>query len=122
MDKKTILVVDDEGDTRYLLKEFFTTAGFNVLLCENGTLAIPHISKADLFITDFNMPGGMNGAELNKITKREKPGMPVIIMTGAPLDVPVDHLANKVIEKPFKFEQLEEVIADLLKEKGGCCD
>ncbi len=118
--KKTILVVDDEGDMRYLLKKFFTTAGFNVLLCENGMFATPHISKADLLITDFDMIG-MNGAELTKIAKREKPGMPVIIMTGNSWNVPVNHLADRVIDKPFKFKQLEKVIADLLKEEGGCC-
>ncbi len=113
--EKTILVVDDVGSIRYLLKEFLTIAGFNVLLCENSNLAIPHMSKADLLITDFSMPPGMNGAELTKIAKREKPELPVIIVTGDPGDIPADHLADKVMIKPFGFEQLKEVIANLLR-------
>ncbi len=121
MDKKTILVVDDVGNIRYLLKEFLTIAGFNVLLFENGNLAIPYISKADLLITDFKMTG-MNGADLTIVAKLKKPDMPVIIITGDPGDIPTDHLADKVIVKPFGLEQLREIIADLLKEEreGGC--
>lgn len=115
MDKKTILVADDKEDIRSLLEDFLTTVGYNVLPCENGGLAIPHISKADLLITDFNMPPGMNGAELTEIAKRQKPGLPVIIMTGDPRDIPTDHLADAVVKKPFEIRQLKKVIADLLQ-------
>ncbi len=115
MDKKTILVVDDEGGLRDLLGMSIANNGYETIICEDSEHAVPRINQADLLITDFNMPGGMNGAELTKIAKREKPNMPVIIMTGTPLDIPSDHLADKVLEKPFKFEQLKEVIADLLQ-------
>ena len=115
MDKKTILVVDDEIGIRQLTEMSLAGIGYNPIICENSEQAIPHISSADLLITDLNMPGGINGAELTKIAKREKPNMPVIIMTGDPGDIPADHLADKVICKPFEFEQLKEVIADLLQ-------
>ncbi len=117
MAKKTILVVDDIESIRDLLEDFLTMFGYNPIICENGEHAIPHISSADLLITDFNMPR-MNGAELTKIVKRGKPDMPVIIITAAPENIPIDHLADKVIEKPFGIEQLREAIADLLKKEG----
>jgi len=119
MDRKTVLIVDNENGIRDLLGMSLAGAGYNPVLCEDGKHAILYISNADLIITDFSMPGGMNGAELTKIAKREKPGMPVIIMTGTPLEIPSDHLADQVIEKPFKFEQLREAVANLLQ-KGGC--
>ena len=117
--EQTILFVDDSIDKDMmgdLLKEFFTDIGYNPIICGNAEDAITHINKADLLITDFHMPG-MNGDKLTKIAKREKPDMPVIIMTCTPWDIPVDHLADKVqvIEKPFKIEQFEKVIADLLR-------
>lgn len=112
---KTILVVDDEREMRSLLKDSLTIVGYNVLPCENGGLAIEYISKADLLITDFSMPPGINGAELTEIAKRQKPGLPVIIMTADPGKVPANHLADKVINKPFRVEELKKVIADLLQ-------
>ena len=117
MAKKTILVVDDVASIRTLIDDCLTMFGYNPIICEDGEHAIPHISSADLLITDFNMPR-MNGAELAKIVKLGKPDMPVIIMTAAPENVPIDHLADKVIEKPFGIEQLREAIADLLKKEG----
>ncbi len=112
--EKTILIVDDEDEIRDMLGKSLATFGYNTLLCEDGEHAIPHINSADVLITDFNM-SGMNGAELTKIAKREKPGMPVIIMTGTPWEIPSDHLADQVIDKPFDIEQLREVIAGFLR-------
>ncbi len=110
---KTILVVDDSKEMRNLLRVCLIELGYKTILCEDGQYAVPHINQADLLITDFNMPK-MNGVELTEVAKREKPDMPVIIMTGAPENVPIDHLADKVIEKPFEIRHLEKVIADLL--------
>ncbi len=114
MDKKTILVVDDKEDIRILLEDFLTSAGYDPITCEDGKHAISHISSANILITDFNMPPGMNGAELTEIAKRQKPTMPVIIMTGSPEDIPADHLADAVVEKPLDIKQLQKVIADLI--------
>ncbi len=114
MDKKTILIVDDENGIRDLLGMSLAGAGYNPILCENSEQAISHINEADLILTDLNM-SEMNGVELVKLAKRQRPELPVIIMTGTPQDVPSNHLADQVIEKPFRFEQLKKIIADLLK-------
>ena len=111
---KKILVVDDDDGIRYLLEDLLDWVGYSPIICKNGEHAISYIKQADLLITDFNMPPGMNGAELTKIAKREKPSLPVIIMTGNPKDIPANHLADQVIDKPFKNGELEKVIADLL--------
>jgi|SRR3989344_2188107 len=113
MNKKTILVVDDVASIRNLLEDFLIFTGYRPVIYEDGKQAVSHISSADMLITDFNMPG-MNGAELTKIAKRQKPGIPVIIMTGKPEDIPTDHLADAVVEKPFGIE-LSKIIADLFQ-------
>ncbi len=113
MEKKIkILIVDDEIGIRQLTGMLLAEVGHSTILCEDGEHAIPHISSADLLISDFNMPG-MNGVELAKIAKRRKPDLPIIIMTGIPGDIPTDHVADKIIEKPFKIAQLEEIINEL---------
>lgn len=114
--KKTILVVDDSFVIRDLIGNFLTRIGYDILLCESGKRAACQcVSQADLMITDFNMPGGMDGVELTKVAKSYKPDMPVIIMTGSLLEsLPTNHLADEVISKPFEFEQLKKIIAKLL--------
>ena len=112
--RKTILIVDDDKVVRIVLKEIIEMLGHNTISDEDGEHATQHISSADLLITDFSMPKGMNGAELAKMAKRERPDLPVIIMTGTLADVPSGHLANAVIEKPFDVELLEKVITDFL--------
>jgi len=47
---------------------------------------------------------------LAEIAKQQKPGIRVIIMTGISWDVPSDHLADVVIEKPFNLEALERAV------------
>ena len=116
MDKKTILFVDDNKAMRYILKEFLAMSGYSTIICEDGKHAIPHINSADMLITDLNMPGGISGVELTKIAKRKKPGMPVIIMTATPWDVPTtdDNLADAVIDKSFSLKTLREIINNFM--------
>ena len=111
---KTILVVDDKESIRCVIEDSLVEIGYDSIICKDGEHAVSYINRVDLLITDFNMPGGMNGAELTKIAKRVKPDMPVIIMTGNPEDIPADHLANAVVKKPFDIEKLMKTITDLL--------
>jgi len=113
MDKKTILIVDDDRSVAEMTG-ISIQPEYAPIICASGNEAIPYIDSVDLILTDFNMPG-MNGVELTRIIKRGKPDLPVIIITGTPEDIPADHLANQVIEKPFDIGQLREVIADLLQ-------
>ena len=109
---KTILIVDDQLSIREMLQEILRSAGYGIVLCESGEEALSHISEADILITDFQM-GGMSGAGLAKQAKRQKPKMPVIIMTGTPRTLPNDHAADFVLEKPFTVKELLSRLADV---------
>ncbi len=114
MAKKTILIVDDDRDLGKLLGITAQMLGYAPILCAGGDEAIPHVKSVDILITDFNMPG-MNGVELAKIAKQQNPGLPVIIMTGTPQDIPIDHLADEIVEKPFSIEALKKLLDKLLQ-------
>lgn len=104
---KKVLIVDDSLGLRELLGLSLGDFGFKVIICESGGDAVPHIGEVDALITDFNMPG-MNGVELTRIAKLQKPNLPVLIMTAGKLDnIPKDHLADKVIEKPIQDKELK---------------
>ncbi len=115
MKKKTILIVDDDRSVAEMTGISIESSQYIPIICASGDEAISHIKKVDLLLTDFNMSGGMNGAELTKIAKQQNPDLPVVIMTGTPENVPADHLADEIIEKPFKIEQLKKVIDGLLQ-------
>ena len=53
-----ILVVDDSGTTRHILKYFFTKNGYNVFSAEDGAEALKMLEKTDMdiVVTDCYMP------------------------------------------------------------------
>jgi DNA-binding response OmpR family regulator len=82
---KTVLVVDDEADVRNFLKAALLEAGFNVILAEDGNIALEKVKEEipDLISLDLVMPkksGARFYRELSKNKKWSK--IPVIIVTG----------------------------------------
>ena len=90
-------------------------AGFSVKVFESASSFLGVLSRvqAGCLITDIRMPG-MDGLELLKRVKRERPWLPVIMMTGhgdVPLAVEAMKLgANDFIEKPFEDQRLIDII------------
>ncbi len=56
---KKILIVDDEEDTRALMKELLSREGYDVSTANNGADAIKKLKKdrVDLVLLDIMMPG-----------------------------------------------------------------
>lgn len=65
MDKKKILIVDDEKDTLQLLEKQLTTAGYTVVAANSGTqaLLLTRLERPDLIVLDVLMPD-MEGGEV----------------------------------------------------------
>ena len=83
-----VLVVDDDADTRLLLRELITAEGLRVEEASNGQQALDYLASndADLMILDLMMPG-MSGTEV-LARVREDPrnlGLPVIVVTARQL-------------------------------------
>ena len=78
-----VLVVDDEGVTRRVLKNYLTADGHSVVTAENAEEALGcfESGKFDLLITDHAMPG-MNGVQLAAAVREKIAGHPVILVTG----------------------------------------
>jgi two-component system sensor histidine kinase/response regulator len=84
MEKKKILIVDDEPDVLHLLGERLSKAGYDVLRASGGLEAIEQAQreKPDLIILDIAMPG-MDGSEVAN-TLRAQPetkDIPIIFLT-----------------------------------------
>ena len=84
MEKKRILIVDDEPDVLTLLGERLSKAGYDVIKATSGKEAIETASKKlpDLIILDIAMPG-VDGSEAASIL-REDPktkDIPILFLT-----------------------------------------
>ena len=81
----TILLVEDSDVVREVIARMLDGGGFTVLQASCGEDALS-ISRSgdvsiDLILTDIVMPG-MSGLELADLIEEERPGFPVLFMTG----------------------------------------
>ena len=115
-----ILVIDDDSDTRELLRTTLESAGHQVVLAENGRQGVQRFKEksADLVITDLFMPE-QEGLETIKQLKMEFPEASIIAMSGKPtggtmLTVAKRLGATTVLQKPFLPEELLKVVEEAL--------
>jgi putative two-component system response regulator len=83
--KATILIADDDGETRSILERLLQQKGYSTRTVDNGEAALQSVSAAlpDLILLDGNMPG-MDGFEVVKRLKSEARTrtIPTIMVTG----------------------------------------
>lgn len=122
MSVKTILTVDDAVTMRKLISLTLKGAGHQVVEAEDGLAALSVVNKQqiDLVISDVNMPN-MNGIELTRklraLPVHER--TPILIVTtesdGTLKAQAKSAGATGWIVKPFKPEQLLEVVGRVLR-------
>lgn len=111
MDNK-LLLVDDEDGIRKVLGIALIDMGYDVLLAENGAVALEIFKKENppIVLTDIKMPV-MDGITLLQQIKRDYPDTQVIMLTGhGDLDLAIKCIklaATDFITKPINDEILE---------------
>jgi YesN/AraC family two-component response regulator len=111
----TILIVDDEENTRIGLAKLLYQDGYQAEAVANGFEALDYLGKktVDLVITDINMPG-MNGLVFFRELRQAYPNIRVIMITaycgvGSYLKS-MSLGALEYLIKPFKVENLISII------------
>jgi diguanylate cyclase (GGDEF)-like protein len=118
----SILIVDDENDSRETLAELLVEEGYDVCGADSGTAALELLggNTCDLVITDLIMPG-IDGIALTKNIKSMRLDVPIIVVTGfATIEYAVQSMkagAFDFITKPFNFEQIKLTIEKALETK-----
>ncbi len=81
MEKKKILIVDDEPDVLMLLGERLSKAGYGVIKAASGkeALELTQKKKPDLIILDIAMPG-MDGSEVATVLRSDEKTKDIPIM------------------------------------------
>lgn len=112
-----ILVADDEAMIRDLVSMLLRSAGHEVMTAANGLEAVALFrsfrNRISLVITDIRMPV-MDGNEVVKLVRQERPGARIICMTGFAERVPG---GVPVLSKPFRPDQLRECVEQALAVK-----
>jgi len=119
----TILVVDDEEFLLKYVRTVLLRSGFTVLTAQTGEdawhLILHSRNKIRLVLTDIVMPGSFDGFELADRVRRRQPDLPVLFMTGAPVDdyASADALVSKrlLLRKPFDPKQLLAIVRENLE-------
>ncbi len=123
MKKKSrkIIMVDDDEAILSVLSKALMILGYDVVIARSGEEALEKFKKEqfDILITDYMMPG-LSGKELIAVVKKMKPDIPIIMITGYPLAYPPDVAKSEGIDayllKPFRINQLRDVISKLLSD------
>src|SRR5579859_5856155 len=115
-----ILVIDDDPDTRELVKATLTGAGHEVVLASEGRTGVQTYRqrRTDLIITDLFMPE-QEGLETIKQLRMEFPDCIIIAMSGRPtsgtmLSVAKRLGANAGLQKPFLPQELLKLVEQTL--------
>lgn len=122
LERHKVLIVDDQPIITDLLVDILKRMGlaFEVALGGKEGLKIFAKNGFDLVITDLGMPD-ISGWEVSKSVKKQKPSVPVILITGwgvepDPLKVK-DSRVDFIINKPFHIDQLEKIIRRVIHPK-----
>jgi len=119
-----VLIVDDSGAMRAVVKKIITLSGFKMDECyeaANGREALDLLKESwvDIILSDLNMPE-MSGLELLEKLKSDEllKEIPVIVITTEGSDVRrkiVSDLGAKgFIKKPFIPEEVRKILYDVL--------
>lgn len=115
----SVLLVDDEKLNVKMLTRSLERFGYTVHTAFSGEEALPLLdnNKVDILITDYNMPGGMNGVELIERVKTKFPELPCVVLTGN-IDDNVERAINDMgvgyIGKPAMAKKVDQEIKGIL--------
>jgi two-component system response regulator AtoC len=107
-----ILVVDDDQETRELLREVLAEEGFRVVTSGSGeeALEIGKLEFFDVIISDMRLGTNLNGLDLLRTYKSIQPESEVILITAfGSMETAIEAVkagAFDYISKPFKIDEV----------------
>ena len=120
----SILIVDDDGAVRHMMRRALERAGHRVSEAEDGAagMRLYRDTPVDLVITDLYMPG-QDGIETIQQLRDEFPRSRIIAMSGGasvaasgPLRDAEMFGADATLAKPFTMQHLNDVVAGILRD------
>ncbi len=125
--KERILVTEDDAQVRASVVQQLRSLGYEVAEAADGEQALAELTAAlqpyDLLLTDFVMPGLLNGMALAEEAGRRRPAMRIVFMSGYSEDAIVQHgrldPGVRLLAKPFRKIDLACKIRLALDDTAG---
>lgn len=115
-----ILLVEDDPETRKMLKDDLIDAQFEVIEAKNGIEGLNHFNKTNpnMIITDIIMPD-MDGIKMTKEIRKVNDTLPILVITGYPEKIShsIEAGANKGLSKPINRESFMKTISHFTGKK-----
>ncbi len=123
----TVLIVEDDPDVQVLLEQLLKDDGHHVMCAIDGAAALELVAKGlikpDVVLTDFNLPGSLNGLQMAAhLREKLDAALPVIVLTG---DISTKTLRDISLQKcvqlnkPVKLHELTQTVQRLLPASSG---
>jgi len=119
LDRKRVLVADDELNMRRVLEAILRREGYEVVTAANGLDAVSEMNRdIHTVITDLKMPG-LDGMGLLRKLQQDFPEVPVVMITAhGSVESAVEAVklgAFDYLEKPFEQEQIRQIVAKAMR-------
>lgn len=122
----TVLLIDDDQDMRWAMRNILADAGFAVAEAEGGGsgLELATCRLPDAVLLDMRMPG-LSGDEVLRRFQRIDPGLPIIVVTAhGTISGAVSAIrdgAFEYITKPFRNEHLVNTVQKAVARRSVAC-
>ncbi|MBI5237322.1 MAG: response regulator [Deltaproteobacteria bacterium] len=120
MERRRVLVIDNEDDARRLCEEILTGEGYEVYFAADTSSGLEMVKnlKPHMVIMDLHLPE-INGIEgLRRIKNLKEETLTILVTSRGTMDTVKEamrHGAYDYITKPFDIELMKEVINEGLK-------
>jgi CheY-like chemotaxis protein len=116
MDRHTVLIVEDDDESRQLLSEILELEGFKVAAASNGAEALQYLQYSErpcLIVLDVFMPV-MDGRQFRTLQLKDHKlaKIPTVVLSAQDPSSISDLAATKVIRKPLDVNDLLGVLRD----------
>jgi len=116
LEKRVILLVEDEALIRLATTALLEDAGYSVIEAGNADVAIRILeSRSDIgaVFTDIIMPGSVDGLRLSHAIRDRWPPVHLLVTSG--LSVPIENFPRKArfLRKPYTPVQVLKALSDL---------
>ena len=124
-DGEAILIAEDNPAVRDMLTTTLERLSYRVLAAcdalEAEDLWDAHIDEVRLLLTDMVMGGPANGLELARRLRRQRPALPVIIMSGYSEELVGRNLGSDTVflAKPWTADSLARAVRRALDAQTG---
>lgn len=119
---QSVLIVDDEKIVLDVLQRILSRLGYRPIITESWEIALDLFSSAsfDLVLMDVLMPE-KNGFEIAREMRKIRPDQKIVLVTGIGAEMAAAQAEAEevgieyVLPKPFSYDKVKHVLAEVLQ-------